>query len=74
MFRCFSSAWGIIAVIGATLIAADLVFWHGLHLAALLPIILLLACPLSRLLTHGHSHNNAHADRQRSKLQKVLKG
>ena len=67
MFRCFSSRWGIAAIIGVTLVAAYLVFWHGQHLAALLPILLVLACPLAHLLMHGGHHNHSHPDQERRK-------
>ena len=53
MFRCFSSLSGVGAVIGVTLTAGYVVFWHGQHLAALLPVLLVLAYPLAHLLMHG---------------------
>ena len=53
--------------LGVTLVAAYLVFWHGQHLAALLPILLVLACPLAHLLMHGGHHNHSHPDQEQRK-------
>lgn len=66
MFRCFSSYKGL-AVLGiAVLLGGYLTLWHGQHLAALAPILVLLACPLMHIFMHGshagshtHSHHSA---------------
>ena len=69
MFRCFRTARGILLLLAAVAVAAYLVIWHGAHLAAALPLLLLLACPLMHLFMHGghgghggHSQHGAAAD------------
>ena len=54
MFRCFRSyrAWVILGF--AVIAAVYLVFWHGAHVAAVLPFLILLACPLMHLFMHRH--------------------
>lgn len=62
MFRCFSSWKGISVLVGAVLIGAYLVIWHQQHVAAVLPFLVILACPLMHLFMHGghgHSHHGA---------------
>lgn len=70
MFRCFRNARGLLLLLGSIAVAAYLVIWHGAHLAAALPIVLLLACPLLHLFMHGghgghagHDHGGASSDR-----------
>jgi hypothetical protein len=61
MFRCFRNARGILLLLAAVAVAAYLVIWHGAHLAAALPILLLLACPLLHLFMHGgHGGHGGH--------------
>ena len=67
MFRCFASVWGIVVLVGVGLIAAYLVLWHGQHLAALLPILLVFACPLTHMLMHRHGTPSAPRDREQPK-------
>ncbi|MBL8906443.1 MAG: DUF2933 domain-containing protein [Rhizobiales bacterium] len=56
MFKCFQSyrGWAILGV--AILVALYLVIRHGAHLAAVLPFLILLACPLMHIFMHG-SHS-----------------
>ena len=61
MFRCFRNARGLLLLLGVVLIAAYLVIWHGQHLAAALPVLLLLACPFMHLLMDGgHGGHGRH--------------
>lgn len=63
MFRCFRNARGILLLLAAVAVAAYLAIWHGAHLAAALPVLLLLACPLLHLFLHGgHGQHGATAD------------
>ena len=42
----------------AILLGGYLVIWHGTHLAAVLPFLVLAACPLMHIFMHrGHSHH-----------------
>ena len=66
MFRCFRSAYGLLALAAAGALAIYLVFWHGQHLAALLPFAILLLCPLMHLFMHQHGSaqpNSSRSDR-----------
>ena len=61
MFRCFTSyrAWVVLAL--ATVLGGYLVIWHGAHVAAALPLLVILACPLMHIFMHGghgHHHGN----------------
>ena len=59
MFRCFRTLNGVIALAAAILLGGYLVIWHGAHLAAALPFIVLLACPLMHFFMHrGHGHQH----------------
>jgi hypothetical protein len=70
MFRCFRSTYGLLALVAAIGVGVYLVIWHGQHLAALLPVAVLLLCPLSHLLMHrhgsGHQHQRSDADGKRA--------
>ena len=59
MFSCFGS-YGIWVVLGiAVLLGGYLVIWHGAHLAAVLPFLVLAACPLMHIFMHGgHGHHH----------------
>ena len=57
MFRCFKTYRGAALLTAVTAIALYLIFWHGTHLAAAAPVLLLPACPLMNVFGHrGHSH------------------
>ncbi|KAF0171218.1 MAG: hypothetical protein FD162_3146 [Rhodobacteraceae bacterium] len=57
MFRCFKNTQGL-AVLGlAAAAAVYLALWHGAHLAAIAPLLLVLACPLMHLFMHGGHHH-----------------
>lgn len=59
MFRCFTNIKGL-AILGlVTAGAVYLAFWHGAHLAAFAPLLLVLACPLMHLFMH-HGHHGHH--------------
>lgn len=69
MFRCFRSTQGKI-ILGLVIASAIyLVVWHSMHLAAIAPFALLLACPLMHIFMHGSGHgghggHGAHASQQ----------
>jgi Flp pilus assembly protein TadB len=69
MFRCFRSTYGLLALAAAIGVGVYLVVWHGQHLASLLPVAVLLLCPLLHLLMHrhgsGHEHPRSDADGKR---------
>lgn len=68
MFRCFQSFRGTALSAIVTAVALYLIFWHGVHLAALAPALLLLSCPLMHLMGHGgHRHHHGQDDRQDGK-------
>ena len=59
MFSCFKSyrGWAVLGL--AVLLGGYLVIWHGAHLAAILPFLVLAACPLMHIFMHGgHGHNH----------------
>ena len=61
MFRCFTKPRGIFLLTAAVAIGAYLVIWHGAHVAAALPILVLLACPFMHFFMHGgHGHHQGH--------------
>ncbi len=59
MFSCFRSYRGWVVLGLAALLGGYLVIWHGAHLAAVLPFLVLAACPLMHVFmhrSHGHHH------------------
>jgi hypothetical protein len=59
MLSCFKSyrGWAILGL--AVLLGGYLVIWHSAHLAAVLPFLVLAACPLMHIFMHGgHSHRH----------------
>lgn len=66
MFKCFSTWKGWAVLAAAAAIGGYFVVWHQQHVAAALPFLIILACPLMHLFTHGkHGHSHRHpTDRQ----------
>jgi hypothetical protein len=64
-----TSIWLIACIYGAGLLLAGvLLIQHWVHLPAVLPYLILLACPLMHVFMHGrhgHAHNN-HANRPKA--------
>ena len=61
MFKCFTSYRGMLILAVAVVIGGYLVIWHGAHVAAALPILVLLACPFMHFFMHGgHGHHRGH--------------
>ncbi len=59
MFRCFGSPRGLLVLALAIVIGGYLVIWHGAHVAAVLPLLVIQACPLMSMFMHsgqGHHH------------------
>ncbi len=64
MFACFNSPRGWLLVAAAAALGLYLVIWHGVHLAAALPFLVILACPLLHVLMHGgHRHDHGAGDK-----------
>jgi hypothetical protein len=64
MFSCFKSyrSWAVLGL--AIILGGYLVIWHGAHLAAVLPFLVLGACPLMHFFMHrrhGHHHGQGTA-------------
>jgi Protein of unknown function (DUF2933) len=52
MFSCFKSyQWWVVLAATAAL-GGYLVIWHSTHLAAVLPFLVIAACPLMHVLMH----------------------
>jgi hypothetical protein len=59
MFSCFRSYRGWVVLGLAALLGGYLVIWHGAHLAAVLPFLVLATCPLMHVFMHrGHGHQH----------------
>ena len=65
MFRCFRSYRGWAALTLAIVIGGYLAIWHGTHVAAVLPFLVILACPLMHMFMHGgHGHHHGQSTRE----------
>lgn len=71
MFRCFKSAYGMLALATTTALAAYLVIWHGQHVAALLPFAVVLLCPLSHMFMHRHGSTHRQPSQRHTDGNKV---
>ena len=59
MLKCFTSYRGVFVLVTAALVGAYLAIWHGAHVAAALPFLVILACPLMHIFMHrGHEHRS----------------
>jgi hypothetical protein len=58
VFACFRSPRSWLLVAAAAALGLYLVVWHSLHLAAALPLLVLLACPLLHVFMHGGHHHD----------------
>lgn len=71
MFRCFGSVQGKTIVALVAVLAICLVVWHSVHLAAVAPLLLFLACPLMHVVMHksgrGGPHHHEQTDGEREK-------
>ena len=69
MFTCFHTYKGWIAVGAAALVGGYLVIWHGVHVAAALPFLVILACPLMHIFMHRRhgSHHGRGASQETSR-------
>ncbi len=64
MFACFKSPRGWLLVAAAAALGLYLVIWHSVHLAAALPFLVILACPLLHVFMHGgHRHDHGGGDK-----------
>ena len=58
MFSCFTSYRGAFVLAAAVIVGGYLAVWHGTHIAAALPFLVVLSCPLIHMLMHGgHNHH-----------------
>ena len=63
MFSCFRTAKGIALVTVAVVVGGYFVIWHQQHVAAALPFLVFLACPLLHLFMHGgHGGHGGQSD------------
>ena len=59
----FRTPMVVTALAGLVLLALYLTIWHTAHFVSVLPLLLLLACPLMHLFMHaGHGSHDQHAD------------
>ena len=66
MFKCFTSARGIVILALAFVIGGYLVIWHGAHVAAALPFLVILSCPLMHMFMHGgQGHHHGQGNEQK---------
>lgn len=62
MFSCFRSYQGWVVLGLAALMGGYLAIWHSAHLAAILPFLVIAACPLMHIFMHrgdGHHHGQS---------------
>ncbi len=65
MFGCFKTAKGMAILALAVVVGGYFVIWHQQHVFAVLPFLVILACPLMHLFMHGghsthdHRHNGS---------------
>ena len=65
MFGCFRTAKGMAILALAIVIGGYLVIWHQQHVFAVLPFLVILACPLMHLFMHGvHGHHHGGGGRK----------
>jgi hypothetical protein len=59
MFGCFRTAKGMALLAVAIVIGGYFVIWHQQHVFAVLPFLVILACPLMHVFMHrGHGHRH----------------
>ena len=64
MFSCFRNAKGMALLAIAVAVGGYFVIWHQQHVAAVLPFLVILACPLMHLFMHGgHGGHGSHQDK-----------
>lgn len=69
MFSCFKSYQGWVALGAAAVLGAYLVIWHSAHVAAVLPFLVIAACPLMHIFMHGgHGHHHGHGTSENKSL------
>ncbi len=74
MLRCFSTYRGWLLLGVATLVGGYAAIWHGQHVVALLPFLVVAACPLTHLLMHGRhgSHHHGHPTRIEDQARTII--
>ena len=61
MFSCFKSYRGWVILGAAAALGGYLAIWHSTHVAAVLPFLVIAACPLMHIFMHrGHGHHHGH--------------
>ena len=67
MFGCFRSYRAWVVLTFAIVIGGYLAIWHGTHVAAVLPFLVILACPLMHMFMHGgHGHLHGNGTKEQS--------
>lgn len=73
MFSCFRTAKGMVLLVVAVVVGGYFAIWHRQHVAAALPFLVILACPLMHLFMHGghggHGSHQRKTDAEQSKLR-----
>lgn len=65
MFGCFRTAKGMALLALAIVVGGYFVIWHQQHVFAVLPFLVILACPLMHLFMHGgHGHRHGGGGRK----------
>jgi hypothetical protein len=61
MFSCFRTTKGMALIAVAVVVGGYFVIWHQQHVFAVLPFLVILACPLMHLFMHGgHGGHGSH--------------
>jgi hypothetical protein len=50
--------WFPLIIVAAALLGIYLFVWHQAHLFSMLPLLIILACPLMHFFGHGHGHKH----------------
>jgi len=75
MFSCFRTTKGLALLAVAVVVGGYFVIWHQQHVAAALPFLVILACPLMHLFMHGgHGGHGNHQHKTGAEQSKPRTG
>lgn len=60
--RSLTKGWFPLLIAGAIVLGLYLFVWHQAHLFSVLPLLIILACPLMHIFRHGHGHKHRSGD------------